>query len=150
MSWYSRSDTVTALNGRFSDAPSLLAQNAVLPGHIDGVLLDTGASSMQFDQADRGFSLSKDGPLDMRMDGNRYLFSEADDREPDNFYRFKKFSVTLHHSIGKIWVLFEYMETYFQNVHTSNCLWPSKDVSQFLGLVGQMSRLWTFLKNLIG
>ncbi|GHA04559.1 16S rRNA (cytosine(1402)-N(4))-methyltransferase RsmH [Oceanisphaera arctica] len=55
------------LHGPFSRLAEMMEEQG-LTGRIDGVLLDLGVSSPQLDQAERGFSFQKDGPLDMRMD----------------------------------------------------------------------------------
>ena len=51
----------------FADMKSVLDEHGML-GKVDGILLDLGVSSPQLDEADRGFSFLRDGPLDMRMD----------------------------------------------------------------------------------
>ena len=65
-------DLVQAAGGRLTLAEGGFSQlEAVARGFgfdaVDGVVLDVGVSSMQLDEAERGFSFRHDGPLDMRM-----------------------------------------------------------------------------------
>ncbi len=50
---------------RFSEMVAAMAEAGI--AQVDGITLDIGVSSMQLDQAERGFAFSSDGPLDMRM-----------------------------------------------------------------------------------
>jgi 16S rRNA (cytosine1402-N4)-methyltransferase len=56
---------LTLVNERFSLMDRVLAERGI--GQVDAIALDIGVSAMQLDRADRGFSFSADGPLDMRM-----------------------------------------------------------------------------------
>ncbi|UCH75424.1 MAG: 16S rRNA (cytosine(1402)-N(4))-methyltransferase RsmH, partial [Rhodospirillales bacterium] len=53
------------VHGRFGEMAALLRERNV--ALVDGIALDLGVSSMQLDEAPRGFSFRADGPLDMRM-----------------------------------------------------------------------------------
>jgi len=72
---------LTLVEARFSQLEEVAAAQGFLP--LDGVVLDIGVSSMQFDEIERGFSFRGDGPLDMRMEGRGLsaadIVNEADE-----------------------------------------------------------------------
>ncbi len=55
------------IRGSFAQLETIIGERN-LDGEVDGLLFDLGVSSPQLDEADRGFSFLRDGPLDMRMD----------------------------------------------------------------------------------
>ena len=62
-------DRVTLAHGNLGDIKELAAENGITG--VVGVLMDLGVSSPQLDTAERGFSIQRDGPLDMRMDSSQ-------------------------------------------------------------------------------
>jgi 16S rRNA (cytosine1402-N4)-methyltransferase len=77
----SQAPRITLVNEPFS-----FIDRHVKPASVDGLLADFGVSSLQFDEAHRGFSFQADGPLDMRMDTRSgptaaQVVNEANERE---------------------------------------------------------------------
>jgi 16S rRNA (cytosine1402-N4)-methyltransferase len=77
-------DRVVVVHGSFGNIAEHVLDHGF--GPLDGIFIDQGISSPQIDEASRGFSFDRDGPLDMRMDQSRgqttsEWLSSADERD---------------------------------------------------------------------
>src|SRR5574344_1572437 len=78
------SDRFTLIHSNFKNMGEMLKQHNIT--YVDGILMDLGVSSPQFDEAERGFSYRLDAPLDMRMNQSQQL----DARTIINTYTYKE------------------------------------------------------------
>lgn len=71
LAWVGGGARFDLFHNNFAALPTVLAEAGVEDGRVDAVLADVGVASTQIDDAERGFSYRRPGPLDMRMDPTR-------------------------------------------------------------------------------
>lgn len=90
---FSQDERFSVVQGSFAEL-SRFVKEAGVDGAVSGVLLDLGVSSPQLDEAQRGFSFSHDGPLDMRMNPGegesaaQWIESAAEEEIANVIYRY--------------------------------------------------------------
>jgi len=74
--WQQTDARIRVISGPFTQMQTLAEEQGVVAS-VSGILMDLGVSSPQLDEAERGFSFLREGPLDMRMDPTRGMSAEA-------------------------------------------------------------------------
>ena len=128
------SNNYTLYHQNFSSAYETLREEG-LEGKIDGILMDLGVSSPQFDEGSRGFSYNYDAPLDMRMDQRQALtardvvntYSEKDLTRIFQEYGEERFARSIAINIVKARNI-KPIETTFQLVDIIKASKPSKEL----------------------
>ena len=156
-------DRVTIVKGNYENAKQILSDLGI--DKVNGILLDLGVSSYQFDNKDRGFSYREDAPLDMRMDRSDVMtaydvvntYSENDlcrilkDYGEEKFAKNIAARIVKNREIAPIRTTFELTETIKASIPArfrETGGHPSKKTFQAIRI--EVNRELDILKNVIG
>ena len=156
-------DRVTIVKGNYENAKQILSDLGI--DKVNGILLDLGVSSYQFDNKDRGFSYREDAPLDMRMDRSDVMtaYDVVNTYSENELYRIlkdygeEKFAkniaarIVKNREIAPIRTTFELTETIKASIPArfrETGGHPSKKTFQAIRI--EVNRELDILKNVIG
>ena len=156
-------DRVTIVKGNYENTKQILSDLGI--DKVNGILLDLGVSSYQFDNKDRGFSYREDAPLDMRMDRSDVMtaYDVVNTYSENELYRIlkdygeEKFAkniaarIVKNREIAPIRTTFELTETIKASIPArfrETGGHPSKKTFQAIRI--EVNRELDILKNVIG